>query len=206
MVAIGAGLVAYTQPVNKTDGAVAVVVGLGDPALIGFDAAVVVLDLHPDAAGHGGFGQRGTFFFKLHRKLPGDFSAAVGIENAFDWGDPHTPGNVYGVVTKSIAVTARCHLPVRRLQISGGVGNGRFAWSRNQSENEWGAFASAAGILSPQARIFAEWVGGRAGIGVSIVPLRALSLTLTPAITDLANRSRRGPWVSVSAGYSIDLH
>lgn len=190
---------------DRADGTLGVVVPLGEPTTLGLDVGVAILDLRPDD-GEGGFGQRGSFSARVHRLLGWESAVALGVENALNWGGTDAPVSVYGVVSRRIGVSDR-HVSPTRVFVSAGAGHGRFGKvdDVNTSEGEFGVFASVSVDLQRAVATFVEWTGEDLAAGASFVPVRALPVVITTAVTDLTGNAGDGArfYFGIGSGFLL---
>ena len=184
------------------DGAVGVGIPLGDPARLGLDVGVAILDTRRDNGG--GFGQRGSFAAKVHRSLGKGTAVAVGLEHFLNWGNTDTPMSIYGVATTRIALLDPERGSLTRMYLSGGFGHGRFG-PEVATGNSFGSFWSVSADLHRAVEGFVEWSGQDLGAGVSLVPHPALPLVITPGMVDLTRSAGDGArfFLSVGTGFSL---
>ena len=169
---------------NKSDGALGVGVGLGNA-----DKAVGV-ELSYTAASFGGsrdFGS-GGFNVKVHRKLKDDLSVAAGWNGFLNLGGENDFENsVYGTVTKIFRTRDDINLPLSRIAVTAGVGNGQFRTEDALAKDAGGVnvFGNVAVRVAKPVSLIAEWSGQDLGVGVSIAPFKNIPLVITPAVRDI---------------------
>lgn len=205
---LGIGLQHRARFSTNPDGAAGVSMGLGDPHTLGFDIGVAILDLRRNPDGGGGLGHRGSFSFKVHRRLPGGFAVASGAENIMNWGGTDVPPSWFTVASKQFRLRSSSDAPFSRGLISLGLGTGRFRTARSIRTGgaKVGIFGSTSINLIPQVSGFVEWSGQDMGMGLTLVPFRSIPLVLTPAFTDLTGRTGSGPRLVLGIGYGFTLN
>jgi hypothetical protein len=183
------------------DGIVAVGAGFGNPRrTVGLAAAVTVLDTYTD------FGQDRSLSLKLHRRLPWRSAVAVGYENL--WHTDGTDGgdSRYGVVSTVMPLRDDLTAPFGSVVLSGGLGDDRFLAEERFARGERGtsAFGSVGLRLLRSTNGIVNWSGQDLNLGLSIVPLRAFPVVVTPAVLDVTGRAGDGARFAVSAsiGYN----
>lgn len=190
-----------TRYTDESDGSSGVVVSFGNSrSAVGLDVGVSFLDLSE-------FGDRGAFSFKVHRQLPQEFAVAVGLENALNWGFTDADTSVYGVVSKRFRLQESSRAPFSRLNLSVGIGNGRFRSEDNVQNDEGsvGIFGSAAIQVIKPISVFTEWTGQDLNVGMSVLPFRNLSLVITPTLSDITGTAGDGTRFTLGVGYGLSL-
>jgi hypothetical protein len=203
-IGFGMGLQERARYSGRADGALTLLVGLGDPSRLGVDVGVSVLDLRKNAAGRGGLGRRGSFKLKLHRRIPGG-AVALGVDNVPGWGGSDAPASVYGLVAGTCDVTGARDGRTGEVYLSLGAGTGRFRPEDDVRHHRTtvGVLANGALRVHEQANLFVEWTGQDLGVGASLVPLRSVPLVLAPAVADLTGSAGDGVRFVVSVGYLL---
>lgn len=202
---VGVGLQRRSRYNTGADGAVGVSFGLGNPSHLGLDVGVAILDLRPNTQGRGGFGQRGSFSFKLHRRVKPELAVAAGLENVLNWGGTDVPATGYAVVTRRFRLRPTNDEAFSRASISLGLGSGRFRSEHALATggSPVGVFANASVSILPSASGFVEWTGQDMGAGITLVPLRSIPLIVTPAVTDLTGSAGDGARWVLGVGYGF---
>ncbi len=200
-VGVGLSYQERTRYTDESDGSSGLVVSFGDSrSAVGLDVGVGFLDLSD-------FGDRGSFSLKVHRQLPQEFAVAVGLENALIWGFSDSDTSVYGVVSKRFRLQESSQDPFSRLNLSVGIGNGRFR-SEDDVQNDEGSvglFGSVAiQVISPVS-VFTEWTGQDLNVGMSVLPFRDLSLVITPTLSDITGTAGDGTRFTLGVGYGLSL-
>jgi hypothetical protein len=181
------------------DGSMAFGFGVGNAKeAVGLEVVVASLGTF-----RSGLYERTAFSFKAHHQVSASASIAVGVENAFitggsDAGDP----TVFVAATRVLSFSDS---PVKQLTISGGVGNGRFRFEKDflADKSTINFFASAGATFHPQASAFADWGGQDLTVGLSLVPIKAFPVIVTPAITDLTGQNGRDPRFTLGFGIGM---
>jgi hypothetical protein len=168
------------------DGGVAAGFGLGDPQrLLGIEVVATSFGTFRSCC-------RGALSLKAHRLLPGDVSAAVGVENAVIWGYSDSGLSLYAAATKILFPGQDPGSLFGTVALTGGVGNGRFRRNEDLAAERQtvNPFGSVGVRLAPKASAIATWTGQDLAAGVSIVPFPRVPLFITPAVADLTTRGR----------------
>jgi len=185
------------------DGAIGAQASLGRPDVLGVDAGVAILDLRKNNAGRGGFGHRGSFNLKVHRRLGTNAAVAAGLQNIVNWGGTDLPWSAYVVASARSAPLTRRDSVSGRLYGSVGLGNGQFD-ARNGTRSI-GVFANLAVSVAEPLRLFGEWSGQNLGVGGSLVPFRGVPAVVTVALVDLTHTAGDGERLMVGATYRFSL-
>ncbi len=200
-VGVGLSYQERTRYTDESDGSSGLVVSFGDSrSAVGLDVGVGFLDLSD-------FGDRGSFSLKVHRQLPQEFAVAVGLENALIWGFSDSDTSVYGVVSKRFRLQESSQDPFSRLNLSVGIGNGRFR-SEDDVQNDEGSvglFGSVAIQVIEPVSVFTEWTGQDLNVGMSVLPFRDLSLVITPTLSDITGTAGDGTRFTLGVGYGLSL-
>ena len=199
---IGVGLQSRTRFSQKADGVLGLGIGLGNAQeSVGLDIGLTFVDLIGNTA------QDGTVSLKLHRRLPEDFSVAVGVKNLIRFGDTDSGTGYYGVVTKRFGLQEDLQKPFSQVFVSAGVGSGQFRSELDisQERNSVGIFGSVAVRMAEPISAIAEWSGQDLTLGLSIVPLRDIPLVITPAVTDITGNAGDGSRFILGIGYAISF-
>ncbi|HEY9613519.1 hypothetical protein [Allocoleopsis sp.] len=199
---IGVGLQSRTRFSEKADGVLGLGIGLGNAQeSVGLDIGLTFVDLIGNTA------QDGTLSLKLHRRLPEDFSVAVGVKNLIRFGDTDSGTGYYGVVTKRFGLQEDVQKPFSQVFVSAGVGSGQFRSELDisQARDSVGIFGSVAVRVAEPISAIAEWSGQDLTLGLSIVPLRDIPLVITPAVTDITGNAGDGSRFILGIGYAISF-
>jgi hypothetical protein len=94
----------------------------------------------------------------------------------------------------------------KQLTVSAGIGNGRFRFEKDflKDKKTVNAFASIGATFHDQASVFADWGGQDLAVGLSLVPIKAFPVIITPAIADLTGQNGRTPRFTL--GFGIGMH
>ncbi len=191
---------AETRNNGNDDGAVAFGFGLGDPRYVGLDTTVTSLSTIDS-----GFFDRVGVSFKLHRAFKGDFGIAAGIENLILSEDSDSTSSGYGVVGKVFKLKPSTRHSFSRLNLSLGVGGGRFRAFDNLDEDTLGVFGSVGLRVFEPVSVFADWTGQDLNAGLSLVPIRNFPLVITPVFQDLTKEANDEVRFSISVGASYSF-
>jgi hypothetical protein len=205
-VGVGFGMQLRTRYTHHPDGVLGATVGLGNPWILGADAGVTILDLRRDIAGRGGFGRRGSFALKLHKRVTQHAAVAVGMDNVFNWGGTDVPESFYAVASLRAGQWPRQDSTSGRIYASLGLGSGRFeAEGKRKNGRSIGVFANIGLTISQPLRVIAEWTGQDLGIGVSALPVRGIPMVVTATLNDLIGTAGDGVRPAVSFAYGFSL-
>lgn len=198
-VGIGLGFQSRTRFTNKADGVMGIGFGLGDPQkYVGLQIGIGLTDLSEPFVD-------GSLSWKLHRRLPADFSIALGQNGFATWGDTDGGSSLYGVVTKRFLLKEDTAKPFSELNFSLGVGGGQF---RSESDidnhiDSVGVFGTVAVRIVEPVSAIVEWTGQDLTLGLSYVPFRDLSLVVVPAITDVTGNAGDGTRFILGVAYGF---
>jgi hypothetical protein len=196
---IGFGLQERTRFTEDADGVIGLGFGLGNPVQnVGLQLGVTLVDVTAPF-------RDGAFNVKIHRRLPSDFSVALGIQGLATWGDTDGGSSGYGVVTKKFTLKEDRSQPLSELYTSVGLGGGQF---RSESDirnnvNSLGVFSSLALRVIEPMNLITEWTGQDLTIGLSFVPFRNLPLVVVPAVTDITGEAGDGARFIFGFGYGF---
>jgi len=182
------------------DGSMAVGFGLGNAKdAVGLEVVVASLGTF-----RSGLYERSAISFKAHHKVGNDASIALGVENAIITGgsDAGNP-SVFVAGTKIFSVSQSFF---KQVTVSAGIGNGRFRFEKDflKDKKTVNAFASVGAAFHEQASAFADWGGQDLAVGLSLVPIKAFPVIITPAIADLTGQNGRDPRFTL--GFGIGMH
>lgn len=187
-----------TRYANVHDGGLGIGVGLGDAQ------KAVGVELSYTAASFGGsrdFGA-GGFNAKVHRQFANDWAVAAGWNGFANVGGPNDfEHSLYGVVSKVFRTRDDINLPLSRVAVTAGVGNGQFRTEDAVAKgiNNVNVFGNVAVRVAQPVSLIAEWSGQDLGFGVSVAPFKNLPLTITPAVRDVVGAGD-GPRFVVGSG------
>jgi hypothetical protein len=186
---------------SDLDGAIGVGIGLGDATeAVGVEISYALASLGTNRD----FGT-GGFNVKVHRRLPEDFAIAVGWNGALNLGDEHDFKNsFYAVGSKIFRLREDISLPLSRLALSAGVGNGQFRTEDDVDDDRdtVGVFGSAALRVAEPVSLIVEWTGQDLAIGASLVPLKNVPFVITPAVRDITGAGDGARFV-LGTGFSF---
>lgn len=192
---VGATYQSSTRQGDADDAALGFGIGVGNSRKsVGVELSYTLASL---TAEYDDFGD-GGFNIKIHRQLPGDFAVAVGYNGFLKIGsDNAVDDSLYGVVTKVFRTRENVNLPLSRLAVTVGVGNGQFRTGGDIEDDEDSAnvFGSAVVRLAQPVSLIAEWTGQDLAFGLSIVPLKKSNWVITPAFRDVAGEGDKARFV-----------
>jgi hypothetical protein len=200
-VGVGIGFQERTRFTNDSDAVFGIGFGLGDAQkFVGVQVGVTLTDISDPF-------DDARVSVKIHRRLPYDFSVAVGVQGGVVLGQTDGGSSVYGVVTKRFPLKQDIREPFSEIYASIGIGGGQFRSESdiNEGIESVGVFGSVAvRVLEPMSLI-TEWTGQDLTIGISIVPFRNLPLVIVPAITDITGSAGDGTRFIFGVGYSFSF-
>lgn len=198
---IGFGFQQRVRFRDQADGVVGIGFGLGNARKnVGLQIGVSLVDLSSPF-------RDGAINFKLHRRLPQDFSIAIGTQGVATWGDTDGGSSVYGAVSKRFILKEDRTEPLSELYTTLGIGGGQFR-SESDIDNgveSVGVFGSVAVKVIQPVSLITEWSGQDLTIGASIVPFRRLPLAIVPAVTDITGSAGDGARFIFGIGYSFSF-
>lgn len=189
---VGVGMIAS----QVGDASVSVAAGLGSPEdWVGLDVTTVFSSLSHSNLGEYGFGEEGSFAFKLHRTLGNYTAVAIGASAVAPWGGillhENNPAGHYVVITR--ALLSEHHV----LMLSGGAGHNVV----NKNGNGNGIFGSAAYYPRHWISAIAEYDSFAVNSAVSIAPLSQwIPLTVTVGLYDLLEQHNKTPQLTGMVG------
>lgn len=194
---VGGGI---TSANGSSDGSMAFGFGLGNAKeAVGLEVVVSSL-----SSFRSGVFNRTAFSFKAHHMLGAASAVAIGVENAIVSDDDPTSGNtVYAVASHVIQYSGNGL--VKSLTVSGGLGNGRIRFLKDQQKDNstMNAFFSAGAQLHPQFSVLADWSGPDLAAGVSFVPFTKFPVIISPTFTNLTGQD--GASAAFSLGFGIGM-
>ena len=117
---IGVGFQERARFREASDGVIGLGFGLGNPQKsIGAQVGISLVDVNAPF-------QDGAINFKLHRRLPEDFSLAIGAQGLTSWGNTDGGSSVFGVATKRLKLRKDRTKPFSEMYTTLGVGGGQF--------------------------------------------------------------------------------
>lgn len=198
---IGVGYQQRARFREESDGVIGLGFGLGNSRKsIGAQIGISLVDVSAPF-------RDGAINLKIHRRLPEDFSVAVGVQGLTTWGDTDGGSSVYGVVTKRLKLRQDRTKPFSEIYTTIGAGGGQFR-SESDIENgneNIGIFGSLAIKIVQPVGFVAEWTGQDLTLGVPIVLFRNLPLVIVPAITDITGSAGDGTRFVFGFGYSFSF-
>lgn len=198
---IGIGFQDRVRFRDKADGVVGLGFGLGNPQKnIGAQLGISLVDVSAPF-------RDGAINLKLHRRLPQDFSVAVGVQGLTTWGDTDGGSSVYGVATKRLKLRQDRTKPFSEMYTTLGIGGGQFRSesSINEGNDNVGVFGGLAVKVIQPVGFVAEWTGQDLTIGVPLVPFKKLPLVVVPAVTDITGAAGDGTRFVFGLGYTYSF-
>ena len=198
---IGFGLQERARFTDDSDGVIGLGFGLGNSQEnIGLQVGITLVDVSSPF-------RDGAINLKLHRRLPQDFSVAVGVQGIATWGDTDGGSSVYGAASKRFKLRKDRTKPLSEIYTTLGVGGGQFRSESNinNGNENVGVFGSLAVKVIQPVGFVAEWSGQDLTIGVPLVPFRKLPLVLVPAVTDITGSAGDGTRFIFGLGYSFSF-
>jgi hypothetical protein len=184
---------------DQYDGSMAVGFGLGNAKeAVGLEVVIASLGTF-----RSGLYERSSFSFKAHHMVSANAAIAVGVENAFSTGSgDDTDPTVFVAASRVLSFPES---PFKQVTISGGIGNGRFRFEKDllADKKTINFFASAGATIHEQASVFADWGGQDLTVGLSLVPIKAFPIIVTPAIADLTGQNGRDPRFTLGFGIGM---
>jgi hypothetical protein len=184
---------------GQADGSIAAGMGFGSAKdAVGLEMSVASLSTF-----RSGLFDRTAFSFKAHHMVSNSASLAVGVENAMVTG-----GHTDGVSSVFVAGTKVMSFPeswFKQVTFSGGIGNGRFRFEKDalKKKETVNMFASVGAQFHEQASVFADWAGQDLALGLSVVPIKAFPIILTPAIADVTGQNGRSARFTLGFGIGM---
>ena len=198
---IGFGFQERARFIDQSDGVIGLGFGLGNPRKnVGAQIGVSLVDVSSPL-------RDGALNLKLHRRLPQDFSVAIGVQGITTWGETDGGSSVYGVTTKRFKLRQDRTKPFSELYTSLGLGGGQFRSESNinSGDETIGVFGSVAVKIIQPVGLVTEWTGQDLTIGVPVVLFKKLPLVVVPAITDVTGTAGDGTRFVVGVGYSFSF-
>jgi len=198
---IGIGYQERARFRDESDGVIGLGFGLGNPRKnVGAQIGISLVDVSAPF-------RDGGINVKLHRRLPKDFSVAVGVQGIVKWGNTDGGSSVYGVATKRLKLRKDRTKAFSEMYTTLGVGGGQFRSESdiNNGNDNIGVFASLAVKVIQPVGFVAEWSGQDLTIGVPLVLFRRLPIVIVPAITDVTGSAGDGTRFIVGLGYSFSF-
>jgi len=196
---IGIGYQERARFRDESDGVIGLGFGLGNAQKnVGVQIGISLVDVSAPF-------RDGGINVKLHRRLPKDFSVAVGVQGIAKWGNTDGGSSVYGVATKRFKLRRDRTKAFSEIYTTLGVGGGQFRSESdiNNGNDNIGVFASLAVKVIQPVGFVAEWSGQDITIGVPLVLFRRLPLVIVPAITDVTGSAGDGTRFIIGLGYSF---
>lgn len=198
---IGFGFQERVRFVDQSDGVIGLGFGVGNPSKnIGAQIGISLVDVSAPF-------RDGAVNLKLHRRLPSNFSVAVGIQGLTTWGNTDGGSSVYSVVTKRFPLRSDRTKPFSEIYTSLGLGGGQFRseFDINNGNETVGVFSSVAVKIIEPIGFVTEWTGQDLTIGIPFVPFRNLPMVVVPAVTDITGSAGNGARFIVGLGYTFSF-
>lgn len=198
---IGLGFQERVRFRDKADAVIGLGFGLGNPQKnVGAQVGISLVDVDAPF-------RDGAINLKLHRRLPLDFSVALGVQGLTTWGDTDGGSSVYGVTTKRLKLRQDRTKPFSEIYTTLGVGGGQFRSESdiNEGNETIGVFGSLAVKVIQPVGFVAEWSGQDLTIGVPVVPFRKIPVVVVPAITDVTGEAGDGTRLIFGLGYTYSF-
>ncbi|MEL6931142.1 MAG: hypothetical protein AAFO95_21355 [Cyanobacteria bacterium J06600_6] len=198
---IGVGYQQRARFREQSDGVIGLGFGLGNPLKnVGVQIGISLVDVSAPF-------RDGGINLKLHRRLPQDFSVALGVQGAVKWGETDGGSSIFGVATKRFKLRQDRTKAFSEMYTTLGIGGGQFRSESdiNNGNDNIGIFGSLAVKVIQPVGFVAEWSGQDLTIGVPLVLFRRLPIVIVPAITDITGSAGDGTRFIVGLGYSFSF-
>ena len=198
---IGFGFQERVRFVDQSDGVIGLGFGLGNARKnIGAQIGISLVDVSAPF-------RDGAINVKLHRRLPEDFSVALGVQGITTWGETDGGSSVYGVTTKRFKLRKDRTKPFSEIYTTVGLGGGQFRSESdiNNGNETVGVFGSVAIKAFQSVGLVTEWSGQDLTIGVPLVPFRNLPVVIVPAVTDITGSAGDGARFVFGFGYTFSF-
>ncbi|MEL6502298.1 MAG: hypothetical protein AAFQ23_13035 [Cyanobacteria bacterium J06623_1] len=198
---IGFGVQERSRFTNQADGVIGLGFGLGNPRKnIGAQIGISLVDVSAPY-------RDGAVNVKLHRRLAGDLSLALGAQGITTWGNTDGGSSVYGAASTRFKLRQDRTKALSEIYATLGVGGGQFRSESdiNDGNETVGVFGSVAVKVIQPVGFVAEWSGQDLTIGIPLVPFRKLPLVIVPALTDITGSAGDGTRLIVGLGYSFSF-
>jgi len=172
---------------GDADAAAAFGLGFGDPVrTIGFEVTMNSYSTFEHE-----FLNRSGIDFHLHRQFAGDFSIAVGYENAIRNGEVDSGESQYVVVSKWTTLREDPNQPFSAIMTTVGLGNGRFRSQQDVDNDVSGVniFGSVALRVFAPLSLVADWTGQDLTAVASVAPFRNISLLIMGGWADITGNT-----------------
>ncbi len=196
---IGLGFQERARFTDDEDGVIGLGFGLGNPRKnVGAQIGISLVDVSSPFSD-------GAINIKLHRRLPQDFSIALGVQGIATWGNTDGGSSVYGVTTKKFQLKKDRTKPFSEIYTTLGLGGGQFRSELDidNGNDTVGVFGSVALKIIEPIGFVTEWTGQDLTIGIPIVLFRKLPLVIVPAITDVTGTAGDGTRFVLGVGYGL---
>jgi hypothetical protein len=186
-------------PNGVSDGSISLGFGIGDASEgLGLSAVVTTASFRSGAE------QRTSASFSVFRNLGPTLALALGVENLINSGAGPDNGvdSWYGVITKVFAAPSSSMSWLKSVEVSAGVGNGRFRFIDDAAKGRdiANVFGAVSALVHDKVALIADWTGQDLNLGASFVPFSGLHLAITPLVTDLVGTANGSPRFVLAAG------
>lgn len=198
---IGFGFQERVRFVDQSDGVIGLGFGLGNARKnLGAQIGISLVDVSAPF-------RDGAINLKLHRRLPEDFSVAIGVQGLTTWGETDGGSSVYGVATKRFKLRQDRTKPFSEIYTTVGLGGGQFRSESdiNNGNETVGVFGSVAIKAFQSVGLVTEWTGQDLTIGVPLVLFRNLPVVIVPAVTDITGSAGDGARFVFGFGYTFSF-
>ena len=198
---IGFGYQERVRFIDQSDGVIGLGFGLGNARKnIGAQVGISLVDVSAPF-------RDGAINLKLHRRLPEDFSVAIGVQGLTTWGETDGGSSVYGVATKRFKLRQDRTKPFSEVYTTVGLGGGQFRSESdiNNGDETVGVFGSVAVKAFQSVGFVTEWTGQDLTIGVPLVLFRNLPVVIVPAVTDITGSAGDGARFVLGFGYTFSF-
>lgn len=196
---------------DEVDGSISFGAGLGDAdGIAALEVTVNIISLTDNGA-DSDFGEDGDVGLKLHKRITGSTSLAIGAENVTGWGaaDHDQPGKQHSAYVAATHVSALAPYNAENpwaYTLTVGVGSGRFLDQKdNADDDSVNVFGSASLAFLRNAAAIADWNGSSLGLSVSVVPFPDMPLTFTAGVIDVTDRLDEGVRYTGGVGYTYNF-
>ncbi|MGB5631722.1 MAG: hypothetical protein WBM86_02930 [Waterburya sp.] len=198
---IGLGFQERARFTDQSDAVIGIGFGLGNAQKnIGAQIGISLVDTSAPF-------RDGVVNLKLHRRLPEDFTVALGVQGLFTWGDTDGGSSAYGVATKRIKLGQDRTKAFSEIYTTLGVGGGQFRseFDIDDGNETTGVFGSLAVKVIQPVALVAEWTGQDLTIGIPLVPFRKIPIVIAPAVTDITGSAGDGTRFVIGLGYTFSF-
>lgn len=190
--------IAYQEKIRGKDiedGALSLTMGFGRSDNIGFEFTVSSFSAIQEQF----FNPMGVNL-KIHSLFPNDYSFAVGVENLLLSNRKDGVLSRYAAISKLVALRDNVKAMFSQLDVTLGVGNGRFLEDSNNTIN---AFTNIGIHVFENLTLFVDWNGVDVNVGTTIIPFPNVPLVVTPTFQNVSEHQndRSRFTISMSLAY-----